>query len=104
MAYPKGKPRHPNSGRPKGLPNKATQDLLAICEAKGINLFAAMLDIAMAEPDPAKQFDMYEKCAQYVLPKRKALDIKLEDLTPEEFAKEAERRLHMVKLVGGSST
>lgn len=30
MAYPKGKPRPPNSGRAKGVPNKVTGDIRAM--------------------------------------------------------------------------
>ena len=32
MAWPKGKPRPPHSGRVKGTPNKITQDLKAMIE------------------------------------------------------------------------
>lgn len=69
----KGTPK--TGGRKKGTPNKNTQNLLALCEYHNCHPFEAMLLIAMREADPRVAFDMWEKCAQYVHSKRKALEV-----------------------------
>jgi len=72
VGAPKGHPRY--GGRKKGTPNKPTQDLMAICEKHGCNPFEGMVMIAMRETDQDKQFDKFERIAQYVFPKRKAIE------------------------------
>lgn len=37
MAWPKGKPRHPNAGRPRGLPNKRNDDARSLLASLGVN-------------------------------------------------------------------
>lgn len=71
MAAPKGHPRY--GGRVKGKPNKMTLDLIALCEAKGINPFEALLEMALHE-DPNIQMQAIKEICQYVLPKRKAVE------------------------------
>lgn len=61
-------------GRQKGTPNKATQDLMAICEAKGLDPFAAMVELAVTETNRDKKFDRLKEIAQYLYPKRKAVE------------------------------
>lgn len=74
MAYPKGKPRPPGAGRKAGTPNKDTQDIIAICEAKGLNVFEAMVEIAASETIKDKKFDKLIRLAEYIYPKRKSLE------------------------------
>lgn len=61
-------------GRPKGVPNKMTLDLIAICEAKGINPFEALLEMAMTSEDEGIRMQALKEVCQYVLPKRKAVE------------------------------
>ena len=65
----------PGSGRKKGSPNKKTIELLDICVKHGLHPFEGMVLLAKAEADPDKKFDKLEKIAQYVHPKRKAMEI-----------------------------
>lgn len=73
MAAPKGHPRY--GGRTKGTPNKNTSDLMSICEKHGIHPFEGMVILAKEEKDPDKKFDKLERIAQYVHPKRKAVEV-----------------------------
>lgn len=73
MAHKLGTPKALNSGRKKGTPNKSTLTLLQKCEAKGIDVFEAMLDIAI-EGDLAVRFAALKEVAQYIYPKRKSLE------------------------------
>lgn len=72
MAKAKGSPK--TGGRQKGTPNKATQDLMAICEKHGCDPFEGMVIIAVNEKVPDKKFDKLKEIAQYVYPKRKAIE------------------------------
>lgn len=74
MAWQKGKPRPAGAGRKKGTPNKSTQDLMEICEQEGIEPFRAMVRLAAKEKDEWKQFDLLKEIAQYLYPKRKAIE------------------------------
>jgi hypothetical protein len=73
MPAPKGHAKW--GGRKKGTPNKARQDLWAICQKHKCDPFEGMVILAMAEVDPDKQFDKLERIAQYVIPKCKAIEI-----------------------------
>lgn len=75
MAYPKGKPRPEGAGRQKGTPNKSTEYLQDLCDKNGINVFEAMLKVAKDAYDPALRFNALKELAQYLYPKRKALEI-----------------------------
>lgn len=57
-------------GRQKGTPNKSTQTLLQKCEALGIDVFQAMLELAKEATDPDKKFAMLRDIAPYIQPKR----------------------------------
>ncbi len=70
---PKGLPK--SGGRKAGTPNKKSNDLWAICEHHNVHPFEAMILIAIAETDKHRQFEMWERIAQYVHPKRKALEV-----------------------------
>lgn len=73
MAWPKGVPRPEGAGRKKGTPNKMSTNLNAICEAKGINPFEALLEMTKHE-DPNIKMQALKEVCQYVLPKRKAVE------------------------------
>lgn len=72
MPAPKGHPRY--GGRTKGTLNKKTEDLMAICEAKGINVFEAMVELAVTEKHPDKKFHKLTEVATYLYSKRKSLE------------------------------
>lgn len=62
-------------GRAKGVPNKLTRTLIEKCEDRGIDLFEAFLEI-IQDPDADNQlrFQALKEAAQYVYPKRKAIE------------------------------
>ena len=64
-----------HGGRQKGTPNKATQDLFAVCEKHGVDVFEAMVMIAKDETDKTKKFHMFSEIAQYLYPKRKQVEV-----------------------------
>lgn len=70
-------------GRPKGAKGKRT-DLHALCEKHGINVFEAMITLAMSEQDPDKQFNKYKECAAYLYSKPKE-ELDLSKFTPQEI-------------------
>jgi len=76
MARPKGQPKL--GGRQKGTPNKDTQALFDICAKHGVNVFEGMVMIAAQDPDPDRKFEKLEKIAQYLYPKRKAIEATLD--------------------------
>lgn len=75
MAWPKGTPRPPGAGRKAGTPNASTQSLEEICAKHGVNVFEAMVMLAVAELDPDKKYDKLEKLAPYLYAKRKDLNV-----------------------------
>lgn len=74
MSRPKPGEKTEGSGRKPGTPNKSTQDLMAICEARGLNVFEAMVILAIEETDSTKKFDRLEKISKYLYPQRKAIE------------------------------
>jgi hypothetical protein len=63
-------------GRSAGTPNKRTQTVTERLEALGCDPVQGMARIAMDETvDLSIRAQMYKELAQYVAPKRKALDI-----------------------------
>ncbi len=60
-------------GRKKGTPNKKTQDLLEMCEQKGVNPFEVLLDLCK-NADPNIKMNAAKEVCQYILPKRKAIE------------------------------
>lgn len=69
----KGEPRTPGCGRKKGTPNRYTQNLMAICKDKGLDVFEAMVEIALQHENP-NRFHSLKELAQYLYPKRKSLE------------------------------
>lgn len=73
---PKGLPK--TGGRPKGTPNKDKQELLALIESTGCkHPIVGLAEIAKAAHD-SNEYDRaamcYKELAQYVVPKRKAIE------------------------------
>lgn len=79
-------------GRRAGTPNKDTDLLLMKCHEKGLDVFGAMIELAQGDDIPAK-LTMLKELAQYLYPKRKALEVTITDLTDDEVLAEAEKRL-----------
>lgn len=70
---PKGIEKTPGSGRVAGTPNKKTQTLIEKCELKGLDIWEAMIELAEAAQG-IDRFKMLSEMAQYVFPKRKAIE------------------------------
>lgn len=66
-------------GRQKGTPNKDTQELLEMIRATGAKHPIEGLARVAVNANKLKDFDLEHKCykelAQYVVPKRKAIDV-----------------------------
>lgn len=71
VGAPKGHPKW--GGRKKGSVNKRTS-VLETCEAVGLNVFAEMAKIAGDATDPNRA-TMLKELAQYLEPKRKAMEL-----------------------------
>ena len=73
------KPGTPKTGgRKKGVKNKATQDVIEKLEAMGCDPIQGMAEIAALarnDGDLALAGSMYKELAQYVAPKRKAIEV-----------------------------
>lgn len=71
---PKGLPR--TGGRQKGTPNKATVEVAAKLAALGCDPIEGMAQVA-AHPESSLELRgrMYAELAQYVAPKRKAVEV-----------------------------
>ena len=66
---PKGIPKHPNSGRKAGVPNKSSRDVReAIAEFARANV-DQMSEWLEAIPDPARRMDLYLRAIEYHIPK-----------------------------------
>jgi len=70
-------------GRQKGTPNRHTRTVQEKLEAVGCDPIEGMARLAMDEQtDLAIRARLYAELAQYVAPKRKALDVTVEDQRP----------------------
>lgn len=63
-----------HGGRQKGTPNRKTLSLIEKCEEYGIDVFEEMLKALQQEPEPKERFNMAKEIAQYIYPKRKAIE------------------------------
>lgn len=75
MKFKEGDKKPEGSGRKKGQVNRKTQDLMDLCESKGINVFEAMLELVQYETDAKLRFERLRVLAEYLYPKRKALEV-----------------------------
>jgi|SRR6185437_457708 len=98
-----GDPRPPNSGRKKGKPNKKTEALHELLLASGLEPVENLKRL-LPTLEPEKQADVYLKLLEFIYPKRKAVEITIEDIPDEVFEKEAERRLKLVQSSGAILT
>ena len=75
MAWPKGKPRPPGAGRKAGTPNKRTLEVERIIEEENADPIRYMARVCsgIEEPNVAR-FMAAKELAQYVAPKRKAVE------------------------------
>lgn len=66
----------PGAGRPKGQPNKRTKEIQERLEELGCDPIEGMAMIS-ADPTVSQElkFQCYKELAQYVAPKRKAIDM-----------------------------
>lgn len=77
------KPGERRGGRQKGTPNKRTQAVTKILATVGCDPIEGMARIAMDETaELGIRAQMYKELAQYVAPKRKAVQITGEDGGP----------------------
>ena len=90
MGAPKGHEKW--GGKPLGFVGKVKRDLLSKCEERGIDVFDEMLKIAMNENnDIALRGAMLKECAQYLYPKRKAIEVSTEAVNPYANLSDAEK-------------
>ncbi len=86
-------PRPKTGGRKKGTPNKANQDIQAKLLELGCDPIEGMAIIAgrsMEEGELQLAGQMYKELAQYVAPKRKALEVTGKDGGPMQSRWEVE--------------
>ncbi len=82
MPRPKGLPK--TGGRTKGTPNRRSQTVAEKLEALGCDPIEGMAKIAMDRKNRIElRAQMYKELAQYVAPRRKAVEI--EDEEPGRF-------------------
>ena len=78
--FEKGKSGNPN-GRPKGIPNKDTQEVkeayLALIQGN-IPRLQEWLD-RVAERDPGRALDLLLKLSPFVIPKKKEMDLTIDN-------------------------
>jgi len=83
-------------GRKAGTPNKRTAEVIEKLEALGCDPIQGMARIAMDETNaPELRGRMYAELAQYVYPKRRAMDLKTDRQDDDLIARllEGRRRL-----------
>lgn len=101
MGFKPGHQKH--GGRKKGTPNAATAPIAELCAAHNCNPIEILIEFCKPlEPglSPEKmlerigyRFQAAKELAQYLYPKRKALEISVADIPDDEFEHEVERRL-----------
>ncbi len=92
MPRPRGLPK--TGGRAKGTPNKRTQSVTEKLAALGCDPIEGLAKIAMDRKNRIElRAAMYKELAQYIVPKRKAIEI--EDEEPGRFqVEDARERLY----------
>lgn len=87
MPRPKGSPKVPGSGRPPGAPNKATvqaREAIAAFVDGNAHRLTEWLD-KVAEEDPAKAFDLFQRVIEYHVPKLARQEITGQDGGPVQI-------------------
>jgi hypothetical protein len=78
MGFQPGVPRHPNAGRKKGTPNKATIAVAEKLAALNFDPFLLMVELAKDENNsPELRGKMAAELASFLAPKRKAQEVEL---------------------------
>lgn len=82
----------PGPGRPKGIPNKATQDareaIAAFVDGNAHRLTGWLDQVAMGDPEhdvkpnPAKAFEMFQSVVEYHIPKLARTEVSGKDGGP----------------------
>jgi hypothetical protein len=76
---------HKTGGRTAGTPNRKTQEISALLESLGCNPIEGMARIATNEAhSPELRGRMYAELAQYVYPKRKAVELATDLVIPQQ--------------------
>jgi len=97
MGKPKGLPK--TGGRQLGTLNRKTTSLLEQCEAKGVNVFEALLEYVYTPGEPGLRLSAIKELMKYIHPQRKAIEHSGEinnpylDKTIEELEKEVKAKL-----------
>ncbi len=76
---PRGLGRVPGSGRQRGTPNKKTAEVKQLLLSLKCDPITGMARIAMNRHNPGR---MYSELAQYMWPKRKAIEVTGEQAAP----------------------
>lgn len=97
MPAPKGHKKW--GGRQKGTPNKSTDELFQVCQKHNCNVFEGMVIIAVETHDPGKKFDRLARIAEYLYPKRKAIEHSGEVETKEPEIREESLENRIKKLL-----
>ncbi len=90
-------------GRQKGTPNKKTLALVEILEAKKIDPVSG-LSTLLPILEPEKQADVYLKLMEYLYPKRKAIEMSLDEQTQEAFKPSFEQMKELVRIARKESS
>lgn len=76
---------HKTGGRTVGTPNRKTQEISALLESLSCNPIEGMARIATNEAhSPELRGRMFAELAQYVYPKRKAVELAWDPVTPPQ--------------------
>lgn len=70
----KGNPHDVGAGRKKGTPNKFTKSLQDKCDELGVDPFMVLLKFTQHD-DPQIAMQAAKEVCQYILPKRKAIEV-----------------------------
>lgn len=76
MAFKKGQPKHPDSGRKQGVTNKRTMhfDLHAKCEAMGVDPWEKLIEYLVYPGEPELRLSALKEICKYLYPQRKAIE------------------------------
>lgn len=72
----RGGPKTPGSGRKPGSVNRYTQNLMELCKEKKLDVFEAMVEIALDLESP-NRFHSLKELAQYLYSKRSHTEMKV---------------------------
>lgn len=91
MAFQPGHAKLPGAGRKPGQPNAATKELALKCQEYGLDVFEAMMNLAKNAEDVNVRMRMLSELAQYLYPKRKAIEVSQQNVNPLEGLTDQEK-------------